>query len=103
MEGVTSAWGKVAEHGVVREKFWGDPGMCIEITKEDGGCERALEGEGGQGVVGGGEVVRRGSRGEIDEEEKKSVPTRGVGEETGEELFWGVRGGCVGVRDGEAG
>ena len=75
MVGVTSSWGKVAEHGVVREKFWGDPGMCIEITKEDGGCERALEGEGGQGVVGGGEVVRRGSRGEIDEEEKENVPT----------------------------
>ena len=103
MEGVTSACGKVAEHGVVREKFWGVPGMCIEITKENGGCERALEGEGGHGMVGGGKVVRRGSRGEIDEEEKESVPTRGVGEETGEELIWGVRGGCVGVRDGEAG
>ena len=65
MVGVTSSWGKVAEHGVVRVKFWGDPGMCIEITKGDGGYERALKGEGGHSVVGGGEVVRRGRRGEI--------------------------------------
>ena len=44
MEGVTSAGGKIAEGRVGRVKFWGGPGMCIEITKGDGGCERALKG-----------------------------------------------------------
>jgi hypothetical protein len=29
---------------VAWEKFLVDPGMGIEITKEDGGCERELEG-----------------------------------------------------------
>ena len=65
VEGVTSAGGKIAEGRVGRVKFWGGPGMCIEITEGDGGYERALEGERGHSVVGGGEVVRRGRRGEI--------------------------------------